>query len=249
MVVAIACTQITPPPTATPSEPSATQPTSVPTISPTQVVETPSPQQTEQPKQTESPSASLPSSTVAAQVALPATQPPQPTPATGSGGVNQLVAPDIAPEPPDRDLFELAIRLRDGVSPDVPRTVNPDPVSYDVGHSETFSVTDLIDRNNYDVTATIRHVSDNAYWYVDDSLNLTVADLQKASLAFEDQIRPRIVESFGDIWSPGVDNDPRLTILHTPLRAAAGYFGSAPSGLLQQSVGSSPDGSQYAGRL
>lgn len=231
MAVAVACSQVANPPVKNPSDqPTATQATSVPTTAPnatTQAADTPSPQQTDTPKQVDTLSNPLPSPTVPTRTAPAATaQVPPPSPTTASTGAVPRTDPVTYPEPPDRDLFELAIRLRDGVSSDVPRTVNPNPISYHEGHTETFSVTDLIDRNNYEVTATIRLVSDHAYWYVDDSLNLSVADLRKASIAFEDQIRPRLVESFGDIWTPGVDNDPHLVILHTPLRAAAGYFGS-----------------------
>ena len=106
------------------------------------------------------------------------------------------------------------------------RVVNPQPVSYEEGHSDTFWVTDLVDNTSYTIEATIMVVSENAYWYVDDSISLSVDDLRKAAKAFEEEIHPTITSFIGDTWNPGVDNDPRLTILHTPIRAAAGYYGS-----------------------
>ena len=132
----------------------------------------------------------------------------------------------ISPEPPDRDLYELAQRLGDASIGSVPRVVNPAPVSYEEGRSETFWVNDLVDDTVHTVDATLVLVSEHAYWYVDDDLAVSIDDLKQAAIVFETEIRPLMVESFGDIRSPGVDNDPHLTVLHTALRGAAGYYGS-----------------------
>ncbi|MCH8186012.1 MAG: immune inhibitor A [Chloroflexi bacterium] len=129
-------------------------------------------------------------------------------------------------EPPERDLFELAQRLRPSADGPVSRTVEGARTEQRVGQVETFFVADLIDNTVHTVDATLRVVSENAYWYVDNVLDLLVDDLQKAASAYEEEIRPLMVSTFGDIWSPGVDNDPRLTILHTPLRGVDGYYGS-----------------------
>ena len=128
--------------------------------------------------------------------------------------------------PPERDLFELAQRFRLGDGDAIPRTIDREPVSYETGHQQDFWVIDSIDRHVYTVQADLQLVSENAYWYVDDRLEIPIDHLKKAAEVFEDQIRPTIVAALGDIWSPGVDNDTHLTVLHTPLRGAAGYFGS-----------------------
>lgn len=129
-------------------------------------------------------------------------------------------------EPPSRDLFELSRRLNPPSGPPVARTVNPVPVTYEEGHNETFWVADLVDASSYRIDATLQVVSEHAYWYVDNDLKLERFDLENAAETFESQIHPLITGSFGDIWNPGVDNDPRLTVLHTAIRAAAGYYGS-----------------------
>jgi hypothetical protein len=138
-----------------------------------------------------------------------------------------LASVDTRSEPPPRDLFELALRLRPGVDGPVSRTVESAPGGYEVGHTDTFSVNDLIEHRAYTITATVKLVSDNAYWYVDDSIEVPNDDLQRAADAFENDIHPTLTHDIGDVWNPGVDNDPRLTVLHTPLRAVAGYFGSS----------------------
>jgi immune inhibitor A len=108
----------------------------------------------------------------------------------------------------------------------VSRTINPTPVSYQEGHRETFWVSELTEGTAYTIQATLKLVSEHAYWYVDDTLNLSLDDLKKAASVFESKIYPTMTSNFGDIWNPGVDNDPRLTVLHTPIKAADGYFGS-----------------------
>ncbi len=132
----------------------------------------------------------------------------------------------VLPEPPERDPFELALRLRPGLAGSLSRIVNQAPVSYQEGHRETFWVSDLVEGGAYTIQATLKLVSEHAYWYVDDSLEVSMEDLRKAAETFEGQIHPRITSAVGDIWDPGVDNDPRLTILHTAIKAADGYFGS-----------------------
>ena len=162
--------------------------------------------------------------------APPPTPAPSPSPApilTPQGGSAAAVnASSASPPPPDRDLFELALRLRPGLGDSVSRTVNPQPVSYREGHEETFWVADLVDASARTIQATLKVATEHAYFYVDDTLDLSIDDLRKASEVFEREIHPLMTESFGDIWNPGVDNDPHLTILHTPLRGADGYYGS-----------------------
>ena len=129
-------------------------------------------------------------------------------------------------EPPERDLFELARRLRPNPGGTLSRFANPGPVSYREGHTQEFWVLDLHELRSYTVQATLRLASENAYWYVDDAAELDDDDIASAAEAFEGDILPLMTRSFGEVWNPGVDNDPRMTVLHTPLRGVGGYFGS-----------------------
>lgn len=134
-------------------------------------------------------------------------------------------------DPPTRDLFALAQRYGSAESGGAPltRTLPPDPECCEVGHRKTFFVSDLIERRTYTVDARLLAVSENAYWYADEETGLTAQELERTADVFERDIRPPIVDTIGDIWKPGVDGDPRLTVLHTPLVAAAGYFSSSDS--------------------
>ena len=142
-----------------------------------------------------------------------------------------LPTPVPAPEePPTRDLYKAAIEFGathgDGGTP--ARTIPADPECCQEGHTQRFFVTDLDDLTIYEIDATLQVVSENAYWYVDDSVAADVSDsdLREAAAEFERRVRPAIVGAIGDIWRPGVDGDPRLTVLHAPLDAA-GYFGAS----------------------
>ena len=153
---------------------------------------------------------------------------PTPEAALKSSGV-AAITPQVVrlrKEPPDRDLFDLARRLRPGSEGPIPRVANPDPVSYKEGHVQVFWVSDLVETRDFKIQATLELVSEHAYWYVDDSIDLKAEDLARAAEAFEAEILPLMTSTFGEIWDPGIDNDPRLTVLHTPLPGVDGYYGS-----------------------
>ena len=154
-----------------------------------------------------------------------------PAPTQPADALTPLPTPVPAPEePPTRDLYAAAIEFGatygDGGTP--ARTIPADPECCQEGHKQRFFVTDLDDMTVYEIDATLRVVSENAYWYVDDSVAADVSDneMREAAAEFERRVRPAIVGAIGDIWTPGVDGDPRLTALHTPLDAA-GYFGAS----------------------
>ena len=147
------------------------------------------------------------------------------TPPTSRSTPAQLTDGEF-PEAPDRDLFELA-RSLSKVSGPIPRIVNPTPVSYTEGRRDTFWLTDIQDVRAYTAQATLRLVSPHAYWYIEDGLDVPQRDIEKASRAFEDEIYSKVTAAFGTEWTPGIDNDPHITILHARLRGpVAGYFSS-----------------------
>ncbi len=124
---------------------------------------------------------------------------------------------------PDRDLSELAVRLL-GVEIDDRIPEPAEPMS--VGDRRDFWLTALDDGAATNISATLRVVSDNAYWFVDDAVTVNQAGLEEGARLFEQQVRPAVVAAFGDIRNPGIDGDPRLIVLHSALDGAAGYFGA-----------------------
>ena len=114
------------------------------------------------------------------------------------------------------------MRLKGVVIDDSP--IEPaEPMS--VGDRRSFWLTDLDDGSATEISATLRVVSDNAYWFIDDAVTVNQAGLEEGARLFEQQVRPAVVAAFGDIRSPGIDGDPRLIVLHSALDGAAGYYG------------------------
>ena len=128
--------------------------------------------------------------------------------------------------PPDRDLYDLTSRLVTKSGQPIPRVVNSQPPSYEVGRQDTFNVTDIANRNVYPLQATLHVVTDHAYWYIADGVQFNLNDLEESASVFEEEIYPRVTAVFGTELVPGVDNDVHLTVLHAPLSGVAGYYSS-----------------------
>ena len=131
-------------------------------------------------------------------------------------------------QPPDRDLHELAARLRPGAGGELARTATTTPQARQVGYTDSFWISDEVadEPVSYAIKATIAVVTEHAYWYVDVNADISTAALSRAAAEFEERVHPLLTKATGDVWNPGVDNDPRFTVLHTPLVSAAGYYGS-----------------------
>ena len=197
--------------------PTATaSPTSIPTVTATPSTEP------------DTPTPLLPNTTTSAPTSTPTIDAPTPTeaPTQTPTSVPTPQPEGVFPVPPDRDLVHLAQSLLIKSSEPIPRIVNPEPVSYQEGREDIFWITDLQSTETYTTTAVLRKVSPHAYWYVEDGLDVSQGDIDRAASEFEEQIYPRVSSAFGTEWKPGVDNDLRLTILNARLSGAAGYFSS-----------------------
>jgi immune inhibitor A len=115
---------------------------------------------------------------------------------------------------PVRDLHDLAIRLR-GLPADTPRTVNPDgSPDYEIGTRRVFRVGNVDTFEQFDVTAVLEYKTEHVYMWVEDGVRFSRRDLRAAADLFEEHTYPTNRAFFGSEWSPGVDNDPHLSILH-----------------------------------
>lgn len=104
-----------------------------------------------------------------------------------------------------------------------------------LGQTVTFSVDDEYDyAGRTKVSATLRKVSDRAYWYVSDEYwnsastteqNFFSNELDKLAAEFDNRIYQAETSFWGPEWNPGIDNDPRITVLLTNLiDRAGGYY-------------------------
>jgi len=116
---------------------------------------------------------------------------------------------------PMRDLHELAIRLR-GLPPDTPRTVNPEgSPDYPVDTRRLFHASNSDTDEAFDVYAILEYKTEHVYMWVEEGVRFDRDDLIAAADFFEEHIYPTDRAFFGSEWTPGVDNDPHISILHT----------------------------------
>ena len=105
--------------------------------------------------------------------------------------------------------------------------MNPTQPDYKEGTRQQFYIADVTHRSYFTATATLRVVTAHAYWYVKDGYNANIAWLRQSADYFEQKIYPTDRRVFGSEVSPGVDNDPRITVLIAPVPGVGGYFSNA----------------------
>ncbi|MDF1497845.1 MAG: hypothetical protein P1P85_00605, partial [Patescibacteria group bacterium] len=84
------------------------------------------------------------------------------------------------------------------------------------------------------IHATLKKISSYAYFYVEDDYynnlpsNLRAkleSDIYILAKSFDDTIYPNIKKTYGTEWTPGIDNDSKITILLTETKEnVGGYF-------------------------
>jgi len=127
---------------------------------------------------------------------------------------------------PEADIHELGVRLL-GVPADTPRSIEI-PKAYDVGDQRQFIVSDVDTEEQFEIAAELRYKTPHVYMWVENGANVNNSALEKAANLFEEHTYPTNREFFGSEWTPGVDGDPHLSILHARGLGAtvAGYFSS-----------------------
>ena len=160
-------------------------------------------------------------------------RPAMPRPRTPIGSalaLAQLDQRDLAlARPGVRDLYDLTRRLT------LRRTTPIDPYSrttvpdYQVGRTDTFYIAKAT--SGYTTTRlTLLFKTPHAYWYVSPTTGIPqdtlMASLRASAQVFESHIYPTDHRIFGREWTPGIDRDPRLTILCLNLAGsgAGGYY-------------------------
>jgi immune inhibitor A len=102
------------------------------------------------------------------------------------------------------------------------------PTEYQAGDVHTFWMSDEEEQRYWQIDAELAIKTEHTYLYVDTEASVSDEKLQEAAEMLENQIHPATHSSFGSEWMPGIDNDPRVTILVTGQMPAgiAGYFSS-----------------------
>jgi hypothetical protein len=129
---------------------------------------------------------------------------------------------------PTRDLRDLALRLNPDVD-EVPVQVNEEAPDFEVGDRIPFWVSNVDENRHFQITAELIHKTEVAYAWVQVDNEYDRRSIARSIDHFSEDVYPVVREFFGSEWTPGVDNDPRLHILHAADMGSsvAGYYSSA----------------------
>jgi hypothetical protein len=160
------------------------------------------------------------SSTSSASGILPAT----PLPSVSTATLDALQRTQI----PFRDLYQIVPRLRK--QPDLAKSIpTPTPRTRKIGDKDTFFVIENQTTGQYrTVTATLRVITPNGYFWTEDGMDIPASALQKSADFWEKTVYPTNTKYFGDAGR-GLDGDTRIHILCTEFPDAAGYFSGVDS--------------------
>jgi hypothetical protein len=154
-----------------------------------------------------------------------AAAPPVPAEALAQLSTEEQLATVVAPV---RDLTDLTLRLRPEAGP-IERAATAPPPDYRIGDRSDFTVRNVDTTANATVSAELFYKSDVLYGWVEAGQEYDTDALRDSLDRFSEHIYPTLVAAFGSEPNPGVDNDPRLHVLHTTGMGSgvAGYFSGA----------------------
>ena len=92
--------------------------------------------------------------------------------------------------------------------------VNPEPPRRVPNATRAFWVTDATTGERQEVTARLRVQTERVAMWVEEEVWHDVRQLEQAATFFETQVYSTTRAAFGSEWTPGVDNDPHIYILH-----------------------------------
>ena len=191
LVLTLAACTISSPPNQTPTlSPSSTS-TPVPTSTPTSTLaHTPTPTFVPTPTRTPRPTPTL------YLTPTPITSPIR-TPISGTGSPGHDV---LSTDPPPRPFNYIV------VNPETPRQVP--------NATRAFWLLENTTGERRQIIARLRVQTEHVAMWVQNGTWHDVQKLEEAANSFEKQTYPVIRAAFGSEWTPGVDNDPRIHILH-----------------------------------
>nr|NIO68945.1 hypothetical protein [Anaerolineae bacterium] len=135
----------------------------------------------------------------------------------------ELLAEAVLPE---RDLLALTTRLKKPAE-SIPVVVNATPPRYEVGDRAEFWIHEEPTNTYFRSWATLRYITPHLYMWVEDGYDVDQDDLIRSAERFENETYPNNRHFFGSEWTPGVDNDPHISIFNGNVPGVGGYYSSA----------------------
>jgi hypothetical protein len=148
---------------------------------------------------------------------------PAQTPPSAANSSESLLANVLVPF---ADPYDLAIRLKH-IHGLFPQPTALAPIPYSVGDRTSFWVLNLGSAQSFQISATLRYIGPHLYMWVQDGVSVAEESLEQSGQTFEESLYPTVRRYFGSEWSPGIDNDVRLTVLNAQFSGASGYFSSS----------------------
>ena len=131
-----------------------------------------------------------------------------------------------AVEIPVRDPVDLAYRLRGKTLGE--NVKNQEDSLLELGQRREFWVSNSDTNQYFQIYATLKVISDHAYFWVADNVQFNQDKLEGLAKVFDEKIYPNTRDFFGSEWTPGIDNDERIYVLFAKGIGSmvAGYFSS-----------------------
>lgn len=135
-------------------------------------------------------------------------------------------------EIPPLDPIAVAIAL-EGIDPeDIPEPPGEPITIYSIGDINPFWIWNYGTGENSQTSATLAHISEHAYYWVDNASHavdaqgapMTTDSWEDVGAEFDDAYNA-IREMFGEENSPGIDGDPRLHIFHSDTSQVGPIYG------------------------
>ena len=115
----------------------------------------------------------------------------------------------------------LASQLIPGLPPNIGLSSTLEIIDLIQGDQETFFVADVADMEMRTITATLKYISQNAYWFVSDDVYVPQVDLVRAADDFEEQVFLDVINRFGSLWPMGLDEKKLAYNINADVAAGA----------------------------
>jgi hypothetical protein len=97
--------------------------------------------------------------------------------------------------------------------------------TYALGDIERFWLHDITRQKYFEVEAKLEVIRPGGYFWVQVDQTFSAEALERGATGFDETVLPKVRALYGTEWSPGIDGDPRVHVLHhEPVPGIAGYF-------------------------
>jgi hypothetical protein len=128
---------------------------------------------------------------------------------------------------PIRNLYSLTQRLVTRSAAPIPCITRTTPRNEQVGHVQTFWVTNFTQTGYHQIQATLVYETPHLYMYLASGSQASLDAIKTAANTFESHTFDTDRRYYGRQWAPGPDDDQHITVLHVArLCECGGYFSS-----------------------